>query len=488
MIEIPKSVGEISRNSTACDVGEITNEEADLDLKKFKEEIVETCNKEQTKIEQQPKKPKKSKVPEPKKSIPKPSKIPEPKVPAQPPKPDPEEPRDVIREYVLQEEEKIAKRRSKMPLKFKDLKPVCVARNRAKLSQKREKLQRSWSTNRLPTESTKNSNVSKMANFSRHSIERLPTLSAFDEERIVWLKNFEDEVTMEEERRLKQAENITTSESSASSPSTCISRGSSPYNKLRKSRSQIDALNHELSVNTTGEINLGTSTETENDEINRKLPRRAANKKNRYEIKIAKSKWYNANIFYREMAEERRRSKSRKKINAPLNAECFMVSRGWQLDQTRLLRSLDRLKNANFGRVQLATTINRVVENIRPHLDAVLIHIGNQELIEAAYSVVSVTENGENVKNTAAVGLSVAGSVATVMSRHIITAANQNRATQFIISLPLPVSLAKTNLEADIHYTELRRMFNATMKANCTNCPNIQCCENENLTSVTGKF
>ena len=186
------------------------------------------------------------------------------------------------------------------------------------------------------------------------------------------------------------------------------------------------------------------------------------------------------------MAEERRRSKSRKKINAPLNAECFMVSRGWQLDQTRLLRSLDRLKNANFGRVQLATTINRVVENIRPHLDAVLIHIGNQELIEAAYSVVSVTENGENVKNTAAVGLSVAGSVATVMSRHIITAANQNRATQFIISLPLPVSLAKTNLEADIHYTELRRMFNATMKANCTNCPNIQCCENENLTSVTG--
>ena len=41
MIEIPKSVGEISRNSTACDVGEITNEEADLDLKKFKEEIDE---------------------------------------------------------------------------------------------------------------------------------------------------------------------------------------------------------------------------------------------------------------------------------------------------------------------------------------------------------------------------------------------------------------------------------------------------------------
>ena len=112
---------------------------------------------------------------------------------------------------------------------------------------------------------------------------RLPTLSRFDEERIVWLKNFEDEVTMEEERRLKQAENhLTTSESSASSPSTCISRGSSPYNKLRRSRTQIDSINHELSVNTNGEIfNIETSTETENDEINRKLPRRATNKKNR---------------------------------------------------------------------------------------------------------------------------------------------------------------------------------------------------------------
>ena len=77
----------------------------------------------------------------------------------------------------------------------------------------------------------------------------------------------------------------------------------------------------------------------------------------------------------REMAEERRRSKSRKKY-APFSAECFLVSRGWQLDQTRLLRALDRLKVANFGRVQLATTINRVVESIRPNLDAVIIHIG----------------------------------------------------------------------------------------------------------------
>ena len=83
-----------------------------------------------------------------------------------------------------------------------------------------------------------------------------------------------------------------------------------------------------------------------------------------------------------------------------------------------IYRALDRLKVANFGRVQLATTMNRVVESIRPHLDAVIIHIGNQELIEATYSVVSVTENGENMRDSAAIGLSVAGSVATVLSRY----------------------------------------------------------------------
>ena len=63
----------------------------------------------------------------------------------------------------------------------------------------------------------------------------------------------------------------------------------------------------------------------------------------------------------------------------------------------------------------------------------------NQELMEAAHSVVSVTEAGENIRDSAAIGLSVAGSLATVISRHIITASSQNRATQFIVSLPLPM-------------------------------------------------
>ena len=36
-----------------------------------------------------------------------------------------------------------------------------------------------------------------------------------------------------------------------------------------------------------------------------------------------------------------------------LNSECFVVSsRGWELDQGKLLRSLDKISCANFCRVQ----------------------------------------------------------------------------------------------------------------------------------------
>ena len=43
--------------------------------------------------------------------------------------------------------------------------------------------------------------VAKMGAMNYHSLERLPTLSAFDEERIHWLKNLEDSNMLAEERR-----------------------------------------------------------------------------------------------------------------------------------------------------------------------------------------------------------------------------------------------------------------------------------------------
>jgi hypothetical protein len=138
--------------------------------------------------------------------------------------------RDVVKEYVLQEEEKIAKRRAKnMPLKFRDLKPVSVAKNRAKLQQssgipvkmtatvpqaaatgngntsKKRKpfAPRSLSTANL-TDFKKIKTPPKMGAMSHHSMERLPTLSAFDEDRIKWVKNLEDTNMLAEERRSRR--------------------------------------------------------------------------------------------------------------------------------------------------------------------------------------------------------------------------------------------------------------------------------------------
>jgi CO dehydrogenase/acetyl-CoA synthase alpha subunit len=93
-------------------------------------------------------------------------------------------------------------------------------------------------------------------------------------------------------------------------------------------------------------------------------------------------------------------------------SECFVVSsRGWELDQSKLLRSLDRIGCANFSRVQIVSTMNRVVENVRSHVDAVVIHIGSHELTDAAHSI------GEGTGRDGIA--SIASSVATVMSRQV---------------------------------------------------------------------
>ena len=69
----------------------------------------------------------------------------------------------------------------------------------------------------------------------------------------------------------------------------------------------------------------------------------------------------------------------------PLSVECFIVSRGWQIDQAQLNKAISRLEGINFVRIQMVNTINRVIENIRPHNDVVLIHIGPTELTEACH-------------------------------------------------------------------------------------------------------
>jgi len=71
----------------------------------------------------------------------------------------------------------------------------------------------------------------------------------------------------------------------------------------------------------------------------------------------------------------------------PVTVECFIVSRGWQIDQAQLTNALAKLDGINFVRLQIANTMNRVLENIRPNNDVVLVHIGSQEIGEACHSI-----------------------------------------------------------------------------------------------------
>ena len=48
---------------------------------------------------------------------------------------------------------------------------------------------------------------------------------------------------------------------------------------------------------------------------------------------------------------------SEKRAEEVFSVECFLVSRGWQLDQSRLLRALDGVQCANFARVQVTKMI-----------------------------------------------------------------------------------------------------------------------------------
>ena len=93
-------------------------------------------------------------------------------------------------------------------------------------------------------------------------------------------------------------------------------------------------------------------------------------------------------------------SQSSKRIMSPhlppLSVECFIVSRGWQVDQAQLTKALAKLDNINFVRMQVSNTMNRVLENIRPDNNVVLIHIGTQEISEACHSISNEESIGGN--------------------------------------------------------------------------------------------
>ncbi|XP_071743510.1 uncharacterized protein [Lepeophtheirus salmonis] len=271
---------------------------------------------------------------------------------------------------------------------------------------------------------------------AHHSVERLPTLSAFDEERVVWLKSFEDDITYAQERRKMQS-------LKELSPTDSSSPTSSSDGHTR-SKSQ----NHVVVIDEVGKI------ESSNSSVGHKgdtIDDSATSSDNEYE-EIKKSL--------------KRKSKKEKKSHKPLVAECFIISRGWQMDQSRLIRALDRIKCVSFHRVQVATTVNRMVENLRPHQDVIVLHIGSQELLEASYGADDVS--------------SVANSVSSVISKHIANVASQNRNTHFLVSLPIPRN-TKDEDQITMRFHELRKAFNTSLSCSLLHSINVQCIDNENL-------
>ncbi|TRY72052.1 hypothetical protein TCAL_11289, partial [Tigriopus californicus] len=399
-------------------------------------------------------------------------------------------PHDVILEYVLKEESELRdqeKQKRRNAFWGDKRRPAIIRRPKKRsrsLSQEKSKARR--------------------LRQKHASVERLPTLSAFDEERIVWMKNYENESTREDERRRRALVRRATAQTLQSAMNEIDLSSNSTNSNSEESTSEIKNKTHQIQVPLA-------CNPPEEQEPGMKSAESANNNNNNNEVMIPKKttsrkQWDTDKIIgdserlrveqetFALVTDSARHTNSQDQVkenekmtnritdaslppnNPLLSAECFIVSRGWQMDQSKLLRALDRIKCANFSRVQIATTINRVVENVRPNLDIVVIHIGNQELLEAS---LSIGKSEESVHN-------VAGSVATVMSRQIIKVAQQNKATQFLISCPLSKGSQTKHitLEETQIYSGLRKIFNATLKANCSSFFNIQCSENDNLTEM----
>ncbi len=327
-----------------------------------------------------------------------------------------------------------------------------------------------------------------------HSVERLPTLSPFDEERILWMKHMEDDIALEEERR-----------------SRCL---------VRQAAEEV-ALEEEWARKASNSSSASSSSSSANETVyeqqhwnqkvkgNRKLWNTRNIRKNYVQEKDAKRK-AEGTTPRRDADPDKQEEKSKSRVHGKLasnvlNVECFLVSRGWQLDQSRLLRTLDAIDCANFTRIQITTSMSRLVESVRPNLDSVVIHLGSQELMDAAHSVSKKRKklgNGATTSiSSSSLVESVAASIATVASRQIIKVAGQNRETHFVISLPLPSAAAAAAVAAVAvktgsgrgggileSYNELRLSFNATLKANCSGADNVHFADNEELSKEVRFF
>ena len=311
----------------------------------------------------------------------------------------------VIREYVKHESFPI--RNNKVDLTEKDRPPTRVLPVRKQARRLLKSRSQSLSVDQLnkmtePEDKKPPVRMTKSRN-TYYSTERLPTLTASEEERIIRLKKYEDDTEKLNEKRAaalrvkeaKERYKFRKQKSFHNDNEVTIYETNRPWTVPDELTSQDNAeFNGNLEVNANygdmaenltntgdgeGPLN-GIAECTEDDQNNNS--RTAEEGSGSLSQKRRKlKKWRGLSPM----------TKSQNKVAAfnqlPLSVECFIVGRGWQVDQAGLNKAIAKLEGINFVRIQMANTINRVIESIRPHNDVVLVHIGTNELSEACHSI-----------------------------------------------------------------------------------------------------
>ena len=318
----------------------------------------------------------------------------------------------VIREYVKHESFPI--RNNKVDLTEKDRPPTRVLPVRKQARRLLKSRSQSLSVDQLnkmtePDDNKKHPVRMTKSRNTYYSTERLPTLTASEEERIIRLKKYEDDTEKLNEKRaaalrVKEAKEkykfrkqksfhnndneVTIFETNRpwTVPDELTGQDNTEFNDNLEVNANYGDTAESLTpqqLHNTGEGLLNGIAEGTEDDQNNNNSRTAAEEgsgslsQKRRKLK----KWRGLSPM----------TKSQNKVAAfnqlPLSVECFIVGRGWQVDQAGLNKAIARLEGINFVRIQMANTINRVVESIRPHNDVVLVHIGTNELSEACHSI-----------------------------------------------------------------------------------------------------
>ena len=303
----------------------------------------------------------------------------------------------VIKEFVNKEPLSLNKKKTKVDFPDSDRPPTRVLPvrkpARARLLKARSQSLSMDQLDELSHSSRQTPDRLSRSRNTYYSTERLPTLTASEEERIIRIKKYEDDTEKLNEKRAAALR---------------VREAKEKY-KFRKQKSfhseQITIYETARPWTVPEDLALADTSELENGEINGNFGRQEPpetstgleddnNNNNSGALETVEAVEAGLTQKRRKLRKWRGLSPMTRAggkvaglAQLPLSVECFIVSRGWQIDQAQLNKAIARLDGINFVRIQMANTINRVVENIRPHNVVVLIHIGTNELSEACHSI-----------------------------------------------------------------------------------------------------